>query len=230
MHSTHNPLPITRNPAAEIFAFSSKERDVETGLSYFGARYYSSDLSIWLSVDPMSGKYPSLSPYVYCADNPVKLVDPNGEEIWFPDVDGNLIAQDGDNYKSLAVTINCSYNKAKKILANQGYKDGVNEGDKVNLDNPYTRSINATCEQRLTDDQAVAYALQWNKLGLSDEEMELRYKELACPQDLYSSNSAKRFLNSNKMGNAHMPQCIMVPTRKITFTYILKTDDFPSLL
>ena len=30
----------------------------------------------------MSDKYPSLSPYVYCADNPVKLVDPNGEEVW----------------------------------------------------------------------------------------------------------------------------------------------------
>ena len=65
---------------AEIFAFSSKERDAETGLSYFGARYYSSDLSVWLSVDPMSDEYPSLSPYTYCANNPVKLVDPNGEE------------------------------------------------------------------------------------------------------------------------------------------------------
>ena len=70
---------------AEIYAFSAKERDTETGLSYFGARYYSSDLSIWLAVDPMSDKYPSLSPYVYCADNPVKLVDPNGEEISSPD-------------------------------------------------------------------------------------------------------------------------------------------------
>ena len=63
------------------YTFSAKERDSETGLSYFGSRYYSSDLSIWLSVDPMSDKYASLSPYVYCADNPVKLVDPNGEEI-----------------------------------------------------------------------------------------------------------------------------------------------------
>ena len=63
------------------FTFSAKERDPETGLSYFGSRYYSSDLSIWLSVDPQSDKYASLSPYVYCADNPVKLVDPNGEEI-----------------------------------------------------------------------------------------------------------------------------------------------------
>ena len=46
-------------PAA-LFAFPSKERDVETGLSYFGSRYYSSDLSIWLSVDPMADKYPKM--------------------------------------------------------------------------------------------------------------------------------------------------------------------------
>ena len=69
------------SPAAAPYAFLAKERDTETGLSYFGARYYSSDLSIWLSVDPMSGKYPSLSPYVYCADNPMRCVDPNGREI-----------------------------------------------------------------------------------------------------------------------------------------------------
>ena len=69
---------------AETFTFSAKEKDSETGFSYFGSRYYSSDLSIWLSVDPMSDKYPSLSPYVYCANNPIKLVDPNGEE-WYID-------------------------------------------------------------------------------------------------------------------------------------------------
>ena len=64
-----------------IHTFSAKEKDSETVLSYFGSRYYSSDLSIWLSVDPMASKYPSLSPYVYCANNPVRLVDPNGEDI-----------------------------------------------------------------------------------------------------------------------------------------------------
>lgn len=70
----------TTNWAAR-HTFSAKEKDTETGYSYFGSRYYSSDLSIWLSVDPMSDKYASLSPYTYCANNPVKLVDPNGEEI-----------------------------------------------------------------------------------------------------------------------------------------------------
>ena len=62
------------------YTFSGKERDEETGYSYFGSRYYNSSLSIWLSVDPMSDKYPSTSPYTYCANNPVVLKDPNGED------------------------------------------------------------------------------------------------------------------------------------------------------
>ena len=36
---------------------------------------------MWLSVDPMSDKYPSMSAYMYCAGNPVMLVDPDGKEI-----------------------------------------------------------------------------------------------------------------------------------------------------
>ena len=101
---------------ARVFTFSAKEKDQETGFSVtslrsvsssslsqsqtslawhslirrFGSRYYSSDLSIWLSVDPQASKYPSLSPYVYCANNPIKLVDPNGEDIWEIDENGKL--------------------------------------------------------------------------------------------------------------------------------------------
>ncbi|MCR4812934.1 MAG: hypothetical protein K5867_10135 [Bacteroidales bacterium] len=60
---------------------TGKEKDSETGYYYFGARYYNPDLSLWLSVDPMADKYPSLSPYNYCAWNPMKLVDPNGKEL-----------------------------------------------------------------------------------------------------------------------------------------------------
>ena len=83
--STYRPqnqlLPQGNLAATASYTFSAKEKDLETSLSYFGARYYTSDLSVWLSVDPMSDKYPSLSPYTYCANNPIKLVDPNGEDI-----------------------------------------------------------------------------------------------------------------------------------------------------
>jgi RHS repeat-associated protein len=64
------------------YTFSAKERDPETGYSYFGARYYDADISVWLSVDPMAHKYPSMSAYMYCAGNPVMLVDPDGNYIF----------------------------------------------------------------------------------------------------------------------------------------------------
>ena len=37
-------------------------------------------MAMWLSVDPMADNYPSISPYAYCAWNPVKLVDPDGRK------------------------------------------------------------------------------------------------------------------------------------------------------
>ena len=63
------------------FVFTGKERDEETGYGYFGARYMDHELmTMWLSVDPMADKYPSISPYNYCLWNPVKLIDPDGRD------------------------------------------------------------------------------------------------------------------------------------------------------
>ncbi len=64
------------------YKFTAKQLDNETSYTYFGARYYDSDLSIWLSVDPMSDKYPSTSVYMYCSGNPVIFIDPNGLDEW----------------------------------------------------------------------------------------------------------------------------------------------------
>ena len=72
-------------------SFTGKERDEETGYGYFGARYYDPTLlTSWTAVDPMSDKYPSLSPYAYCAWNPVKLVDLDGRDVWEVSNDGRI--------------------------------------------------------------------------------------------------------------------------------------------
>jgi len=75
-----------------LFVFTGKEKDAETGYGYFGARYMDHELmTMWLSIDPMADKYPGISPYAYCAWNPMKLVDPDGREftIWIEDGGGN---------------------------------------------------------------------------------------------------------------------------------------------
>lgn len=63
------------------FLFNAKELDNETGLYYYGARYLDPTGAMWLSVDPMWEKYAGMSPYNYCAGNPVKFVDPDGKDI-----------------------------------------------------------------------------------------------------------------------------------------------------
>ena len=75
----------------------NEQRDGETGYGYFGARYMDHELmTMWLSVDPMADKYPSISPYAYCAWNPVKLVDPDGKETienddWYRNNVGDIV-------------------------------------------------------------------------------------------------------------------------------------------
>ena len=69
------------NSFSTNYLFNAKELDNETGLYYYGARYLDPSGAMWLSVDPLFEKYAGMSPYNYCAGNPVKLVDVDGREI-----------------------------------------------------------------------------------------------------------------------------------------------------
>jgi len=62
------------------YLFNAKERDEETGLTYYGARYYDPRTSVWLSVDPLAEKKPWISSYVYCRENPINMIDPDGRD------------------------------------------------------------------------------------------------------------------------------------------------------
>lgn len=61
------------------YRFSGKERDDETGLYYFGARYYASWLGRWTSSDP-AGFADGLNIFLYSNNNPINFYDPNGTD------------------------------------------------------------------------------------------------------------------------------------------------------
>ena len=99
-----NSLFVEQRSTANYYTpykFSGKEKDEETSYSYFGARYYMSDVSVWLSVDPMRDEREWLSPYNYCQLNPINRIDPTGALDWEPEIDGNgntsYKAEKGDN-------------------------------------------------------------------------------------------------------------------------------------
>ena len=64
--------------------FTGKEdqkADFYVDYTDFGARQYSPVLRRWLTPDPLSEKYYGISPYAYCAGNPVNYVDPDGKAV-----------------------------------------------------------------------------------------------------------------------------------------------------
>jgi RHS repeat-associated protein len=60
------------------YKFNGKERDEETGLTYYGARYF--DGNVWYTSDELKHKHPNIGSYVYCFGNPVKYRDPDGRD------------------------------------------------------------------------------------------------------------------------------------------------------
>ena len=116
--------------------FTGKEKDEETGFGYFGARYMDHELmTMWLSVDPMADKYPSISPYAYCAWNPVRLVDPDGREIgWYIDNKGTVIGKDGVADDRIYLVNNLGdKNKIKKDNFGHGVSRSELKGDVVEV-------------------------------------------------------------------------------------------------
>ena len=76
-HSSSEEMP---------YKFNGKEFDEETGLYYYGARYMNPRTSLWYGVDILREKYPTVGGQVYCAGNPISLIDPDGRQQQLPDV------------------------------------------------------------------------------------------------------------------------------------------------
>ncbi len=60
------------------YKYVGKERDEETGLYYYGARYYAGWLGRFVSVDALASQFPQFSPFVYSNNNPLRYSDPTG--------------------------------------------------------------------------------------------------------------------------------------------------------
>lgn len=100
---------------------------------YYGARYYDPRISIFVSVDPLTEKYPNYTPYHYVHNNPINMVDPTGMEgeDWYTNLEnGNLEWFEGskeiDGYTNIG-------SSASAVVGDEHY-DLKNDGKFENLD------------------------------------------------------------------------------------------------
>ena len=63
------------------YLFNAKEFDEETGMYYYGVRYYEPRLSLWMSTDASQEKHPNITTYCYVVANPIKFIDSDGNDI-----------------------------------------------------------------------------------------------------------------------------------------------------
>ena len=122
------------------YLFNAKEFDEETGLYYYGARYYDPRVSLWISVDPISnfdprnsenyidgqhngGFYNSLNlfPYEYCYQNPIRLIDPNGKQVDITITDKVV------GYANLRVIVSSNIKNAPQTMRVPLYQATVND-------------------------------------------------------------------------------------------------------
>lgn len=76
---------VSTNSELQGFKYTGKELDHQHGLDAydFGARMYDPATAVWTSMDPLCEKYYNISPYAYCADNPINSIDPDGMDVTF---------------------------------------------------------------------------------------------------------------------------------------------------
>ena len=173
----------------ERFTFTGKERDAETGYYYHGARFNSSDIG-WLSVDPMADKYPSMTPYNYCAWNPIKLVDPTGNEAmdiddWYKNTETGAVLWQEGHAKQIKVG-GYTYDNI-----GESYSQPTGDGKYVNYFQNYPLTIGP--EHDVTD---MAYCDKSTRTKLIRRDSPLPNSHKI---DLFASNVASRGISTPDM-------------------------------
>ena len=116
--------------------YRSKGRTAPTGDYDFGPRRYISAAPFWRAPDPKAHDYPNISPYAFCAANPIRYADPTGMDVFFLDEKGRETCRGLNNDIDLFIIIkeDGSWAISNKYAAGTITEVG-NDGEKLNKDN-----------------------------------------------------------------------------------------------
>jgi RHS repeat-associated protein len=138
------PIPTRTYSSGYRYGFNGQEGDGEIygdKLNYaFQYRMYDARIGRFWSVDPLNVKYPSMSPYVYCANNPVVLVDPDGRLFGdFFNINGKHLGRDNDPNNQLIYIV--TDNASENTITNNNNNGSTTAPSDVSIQVTATRSV-----------------------------------------------------------------------------------------
>lgn len=116
--------------------------DGNAALLHYGARLYSPAISRWFSPDPLSENYYGISPYAFCANNPVNIIDPDGLAWYYNSKSGDFVAQYDDGNDNIYLLTPEQINKANGDKGKlDSYQDLSNSFGQILLENNYDPKV-----------------------------------------------------------------------------------------
>ncbi len=151
------------------YRFNGKEEQSFASLPYidYGARMYDPCTARWLSQDPLAEKYCSVSPYAFCNNNPVNIIDPDGMDIAVFNTSGYLISYKERKGKDILKIVSIDEESGKKkLIAKQSFEDNsISKPEEDGKNTIFNSSENSTeVFEFLSNNTDV----EWSKVEYSD--------------------------------------------------------------
>jgi len=179
------------------YLFNAKEFDEETGMYYYGARYYEPRLSLWMDTDPLQEKYPSISSYCYTSNNPTKYIDPNGKSMKEYDTDGTVISDLGGNKIDF---IHQKNGDVKIVNKENGHTNTISKGKKFIYN--YTHRNNSISWKDITKEFVKEEGPKKSLFSDFSESKEGVFSSLSKFNSVYGLAARSDVLKSNKSKNS----------------------------
>ena len=131
-------------PEKIILTINGKELDRTHGLDWYdyGARNYDAIVPMFTSLDPHCESYYNVSPYVYCHNNPIMLIDPNGMDDYYSTKGVLLYHDENDSNIRFVIQSRKDRNYLEEVNKNGGF-------DATKLNDPYALPNDAALKESL---------------------------------------------------------------------------------
>ena len=197
------------------YKYNGKELDIKGGLNLYdyGARHYDPVLGRFMTIDPLAEKYYSISPYAYCAGNPLKYIDLKGDsisvaELYTRDKQGKLINPNQVevfeflmNTKEGKALLGNYAAKGQTIAGVSFYKDGKFHSQGVNISfgaNVRDSSVSGTTTFSL-DDKNLNIQIAVGDSSDKPDLLDTFIHEIA----IHADQNAVDFIDDKKMNNSN---------------------------